>query len=172
MIIWISGNTGSGKTYLAKKLLTIINAIHLDGDSMRTIWSDLSFSKQDRWTNNIRIANIAKLLESQGYNIIISVIAPYIKLREEIDLICTPIWIYVPSIFTEDNPYELPEPRMKEIDESLLQQQTLSNVNQAEIDRINNLLAAEYASLGGTGTPPTITALNELISPERCSLHD
>lgn len=57
---------------------------------------------------------------------------------------------------------EPPKPTQGEIDESLLQRQTLSNVNQAEIDRINNLLEAEYTKLGGVGSPPFITSLRDL----------
>ena len=86
MIIWISGNTGSGKTYLANHLKPFIqNVIHLDGDTMRRVWTDLGLSKEDRWENNLRVARLAKVLHDQTFNVIVSVIAPCIKLREYID---------------------------------------------------------------------------------------
>jgi len=113
LIFWLSGNTGSGKTYLANKLLECIDAIHLDGNEMRNIWLDLKLTKEDRWENNLRIARLAKILSSQNNNIIISVIAPYRKLREEIDKICKPVWIYLPSTFTNEQPYESAIPREK-----------------------------------------------------------
>lgn len=113
MIIWISGNTGSGKTYLANKLLKVIDAIHLDGDRMRAIWRDLGLSKEDRWENNLRVARLALNLSIQGKNVIVSVIAPYIELREEIEKICNPIWIYMPSIQQEKADYESPKARHK-----------------------------------------------------------
>jgi len=115
MIIWISGNTGSGKTYLANKLkLVIPNVIQLDGDKMRGVWKDLGLSKEDRWENNLRNARLANVLHVQGnFNVIVSVIAPYIKLREEITEICNPTWIYMPSIQQEKADYESPKARHK-----------------------------------------------------------
>ena len=81
MITWITGNTKTGKTILANKMLT--NEIILDGDDMRTVWK-LGFTKKDRIEQNLRIANLAKILESQGFNIIIATICPYIELRKKV----------------------------------------------------------------------------------------
>jgi len=112
MIIWISGNTGSGKTYLAAKLYDLnYDTITLDGDDLRNVWTDLGLSREDRWKHNIRVAGLAAMLDAQNKNVIISVIAPYKLLRQEIDRICHPTWIYMPSTSTEDKPYENPEPR-------------------------------------------------------------
>ncbi len=111
MIIWISGNTGSGKSFLADLLIPHLkDFIHLDGDDMRMIWTDMTFSERDRREHNHRIARLAKLL-SKSRNVIVTVIAPYVKLREEIDEICNPVWIYMPSVSSEDKPYEQPTPR-------------------------------------------------------------
>jgi len=111
LIIWISGNTGSGKTFMAEMLKTVIpNVIHLDGDKMRKIWTDLGMSENDRWENNKRIARLADMLHWDK-NIIVSVIAPYKDLRKVIDDICHPLWIYLPSTSTIEKPYENPEPR-------------------------------------------------------------
>ena len=82
MITWIFGQSGQGKTTLAKKIRR--HEILLDGDDMRSIWSDLGFSDKDRWENNIRIANLAKLLDNQGFDIIVATILPYRKLRGEV----------------------------------------------------------------------------------------
>ena len=84
MIIWITGNTGAGKTTLAKKLYSIIQTpIILDGNEVREIWPELGLDNFDRRTNNLRVAKLALLLAGQGYNIIVSVIAPFEELREE-----------------------------------------------------------------------------------------
>lgn len=78
MIFWICGNSGSGKTTLAKRM---VGAILLDGDDMRKCW-ELGFSKEDRYENNLRIAKIAKLLESQGHDVVVATICPYKELRD------------------------------------------------------------------------------------------
>lgn len=80
-IYWIRGKRKSGKTTTAKELQKLMpNSINLDGDEMRaSISEDLGFSDKDRLTNNIRIAKLAKLLESQGFPVIVSTICPYPK---------------------------------------------------------------------------------------------
>ena len=78
-ITWITGNSGAGKTTLARKMQT--NEIILDGDDMRKVWEELGFSRQDRWTQNLRIAVLASVLEGQGFDIIVATICPYKELR-------------------------------------------------------------------------------------------
>lgn len=103
MITWIIGQTGAGKTTLAKSLLTNYGdadnpydaSIWLDGDNMRGIWTDLKFSKADRWEQNMRVARLAKMLSDQGFNVIISVICPYKKLRAEVKKITNCKFIYI-----------------------------------------------------------------------------
>jgi len=109
MIIWIIGNTKSGKTTLAKKFIGK-NTILLDGDEMRvTINKDLGFSKEDRKENNMRIARLAKLLESQGFTIIVSTICPYEDLRREIKIMLDCKFIYVTGgLVGEQYPFEIP----------------------------------------------------------------
>lgn len=86
MIIWITGARKSGKTTLAKELCVKMGAINLDGDDMRSsISTDLGFSDEDRFANNIRIAKLAKVLEIQGYDVVVSTICPDItNLRNEV----------------------------------------------------------------------------------------
>ncbi len=86
MIIWITGKSGAGKTTLAKELCLKMQAFNLDGDEMRaSISTDLGFSDGDRIMNNLRIARLAKLLESQGADIVVSTICPDISdLREKV----------------------------------------------------------------------------------------
>ena len=110
MIIWLTGNSGSGKTTLARKL-TGKNTIVLDGDVMRQVWPQkLTLSKEDRWKQGLGIARLAKELESQGFCVVVSVIAPYKDLRREIETICGCKWFHVPGGKTgEDYPYETPD---------------------------------------------------------------
>ncbi|MCK5021511.1 MAG: dephospho-CoA kinase [Candidatus Peribacteraceae bacterium] len=111
MILWLTGNTGSGKTTLANKLKSK-NTIILDGDEIRDVLgTDGKLSKEERWEHNIRIAKLAKLLESQGIAVIVSVIAPFEDLRREIKTICNCHFIHVDRnnhIGDKERPYEIP----------------------------------------------------------------
>jgi len=112
MIVWFTGNSGSGKTSLVKAIQRkISNTIILDGDEMRaSISLGAGFSKEDREEHNLRVARLAKILNQQNYLILISVIAPFREARDKIDKICSPIWIYVKRTLPEDKekPYEEP----------------------------------------------------------------
>jgi adenylylsulfate kinase-like enzyme len=106
MLTWITGNSKSGKTTLAKTIIASDGGILLDGDSMRGCWT-LGFSKEDRIENNLRIAKIAKMLDAQGFNVVVSTICPYRELREQVNKICFPRWIYLSGgIVDKDYPYE------------------------------------------------------------------
>lgn len=95
MILWLTGNTGSGKTTFAKHLADK-HTIILDGDQMReSINKDCDLSSQGRRENNLRIARLAKVLADQGFNIIVSVICPYEDLRLEVQEICDCKFIYL-----------------------------------------------------------------------------
>lgn len=104
-VTFISGQSKSGKTTLAYKLKTD-NTIVLDGDDWREIYPT-GFSKKERWEHNIRIAKIAKLLDKQGFDVIVSFICPYKELREEVRKITGCRFIYLEGgIQSEDYPYE------------------------------------------------------------------
>ena len=105
MIVWITGNSGAGKTTMAYQLKTN-NTIILDGDVLRGVYPT-GFSKEDRWQHNLRTAKLAKRLEYQGFDVIISLICPYKKLRDEVQKICGCGFIYLDvEMKGEDYPYE------------------------------------------------------------------
>ena len=105
-MIWIIGNSGSGKTTLANRIKSY-NTILLDGDELRKCWK-LGFSKKDRWEQNMRAAKLGGILESQGFEVIVSTICPYIKLRKEISKLCDVRWIFLEGGKTssKEYPYE------------------------------------------------------------------
>lgn len=111
MILWITGQSRSGKTTLAKKLATGHNVVMLDGNSLREVWTDLGMEKNDRWDHNLRVARLARTLESQGMTVIVSVICPYRELRKQVQDICGCVFIYVEGGLGTDfeHPYEIPE---------------------------------------------------------------
>jgi len=109
-IIWLTGNVGSGKTSIAYLLKERLNAIILDGDELRaSISTDLGFSKRDRDEHNMRVARLAKVLNDQGHNVIVSVIAPFQSTRDKISKLIHPFWIYIRGGKIGKNmPYEVP----------------------------------------------------------------
>lgn len=111
-IVWITGNTQSGKSTLARELRQhMMPCIILDGDEIReSVSTDLGFSMSDRLQQNIRVALLAKQLSKQG-NVIVAVIAPTAEIRERVENIINPYWVYVsrgPEA-TERTPYEPPK---------------------------------------------------------------
>lgn len=110
MILWITGNSGAGKTALARELLTE-HSILLDGDDVRKIWPELEFSKEDRIESNLRTARLAKLMEIQGLDVIVATICPYVEMRKRVRDICNCVFVYVPGgrFSTEKYPYEFPK---------------------------------------------------------------
>lgn len=104
---WLTGNSKSGKTTLSAMMS---DAIHLDGDALRQIWT-LGFSKDDRWEQNLRVAKLARLLRNQGHNVVISTICPYRELRQVVQAICGCKFIYIEGGLpaTTEYPYEWPE---------------------------------------------------------------
>ena len=87
VVIWFTGLSGSGKTTIAIQLekelynrgyLTQI----LDGDNIRSgLNSDLGFSKEDRYENIRRIAEVAKLFKECGIITICSFVSPLRAMR-------------------------------------------------------------------------------------------
>ena len=107
-VIWLTGNAGAGKRTLSFKMRDLFNEddllssplsrriVVLDGDEMRaTVSVDEGFSKEDRRRHNLRVARLANLLRDHGFCVIISVIAPFESIREELSVICDPVWIYI-----------------------------------------------------------------------------
>lgn len=86
-VYWFTGLSGAGKTTLAKHLLShfTIKPVLLDADDVRMgINADLGFSKEDRYKNVNRIAQMAKLLSNQGFTVIVTCISKDALQRAEI----------------------------------------------------------------------------------------
>lgn len=109
-VVWLTGNVGAGKTSIAYLLRERLNAIILDGDELRdSISTDLGFSKRDREEHNLRVARLAKVLNGQGYNVVVAVIAPFRSTRAKITKLIKPYWIYVKGgAIGKKTPYEPP----------------------------------------------------------------
>lgn len=109
-IIWLTGQSGSGKSTIATGVNNEIGGIVLDGDEMRkSISIGLGFSKEDREEHNLRVARLAKILSKRSI-VIVSVIAPFESTRQKVDSLIKPIWIYIKRTILPDpqKPYEEP----------------------------------------------------------------
>lgn len=122
-IIWLTGNSGAGKSTLSFALRDYYNEelqgehllarriIVLDGDEMRqTVSVDEGFSPEDRRRHNFRMARLARLFQQHGFLVIVSVIAPFQGVREELEALCDPLWVHVhrSNLDAPDRPYEAP----------------------------------------------------------------
>lgn len=90
-LIWITGMPGSGKTTLAKDLVSSLKikgkfCIHLDGDELRHILkkenSDLDYSPENRIDLALLYSRLAVALNSQGFIVIVSTVSLFWKVHE------------------------------------------------------------------------------------------
>ncbi len=91
MIIWLTGQPGSGKTTLAKYILDEIpkfnselKLINLDGDDLRHINQNKDYSKEGRIKNISTAISIMRFLANKNYLCVVSIVAPYKFLRDEL----------------------------------------------------------------------------------------
>ena len=91
MIIWLTGQPGSGKTTLANELIVKIQSensslkiINLDGDDLRSINKNKDYSKKGRIKNISTAISIIRFLANKNYLCIVSIVAPYKFLRDEL----------------------------------------------------------------------------------------
>jgi len=88
--IWLTGQPASGKTTLANLLIKKLSEdypsdsyFNIDGDDLRDLFQNKDYSKKGREAN-IRLGmSIAAYLVNKGCIPIVSLVSPYIDLREE-----------------------------------------------------------------------------------------
>ena len=82
-IIWLTGQSGSGKTTISHQFLKEHqNWFHIDGDDIRELFNNKDYSEQGRRKNIELAQQLAQYLYSKGQNVIVSLIAPYRDQRE------------------------------------------------------------------------------------------
>ena len=88
--LWFTGLSGAGKTTIAEIVERELHQRHgktevLDGDIVRTNLSKgLTFSREDRDTNVLRIGFVADLLTRNGVGVIVSAISPFKEVRDAV----------------------------------------------------------------------------------------
>jgi adenylylsulfate kinase-like enzyme len=110
MITWLTGQSGAGKTTLANLVSNEVDCIILDGDEMReSISKELTYTLEDRKTNQYSIARLASVLSRQK-DVVVASIAPTQEIRDEITNICNPKWIYIKRTIPERKNHIYEEP--------------------------------------------------------------
>jgi adenylylsulfate kinase len=103
MIYLFTGQPGSGKTTLAKKLQFWLqtekrnwrkSVFHIDGDQLRELFPNKDYSKEGRYKNITKAFDIAKYLGANETDVVISLVSPYRELREQFKSECKVIEIY------------------------------------------------------------------------------
>ena len=89
MIYWFTGQPGHGKTTLAKALIAHLRSqgtepFHVDGDDLRALTANADYSRAGREANIRRAQTIAHYLQNQGRTVVVSLVAPYRDIREEL----------------------------------------------------------------------------------------
>ena len=89
MIFWFTGQPGHGKTTLAKALIAHLRdqgtePFHVDGDDLRALTANADYSRAGREANIRRAQTIAHYLQNQGQTVVVSLVAPYRDIREEL----------------------------------------------------------------------------------------
>ena len=81
-IILIMGLPGSGKTTLARELVSLLKAKWLNADKVRTEYNDWDFSEEGRVRQAKRMAEFAIKLKNEGHYVIADFVAPTPEARK------------------------------------------------------------------------------------------
>jgi adenylylsulfate kinase-like enzyme len=96
MILWFTGQPGSGKTTLAERFIKDkligfmkiqpVRIVHIDGDDLREVVDNKDYSEKGRRENITLAMNIARFMDNKGFIVIVSLVSPYRDLREELKM--------------------------------------------------------------------------------------
>ena len=85
MIIWLTGQPGSGKTTICEEILRIrdYRVFHIDGDDLRNLFENKDYSETGRRKNIELAQQIAQYLHNKGKDVLVSLVSPYKDQRDK-----------------------------------------------------------------------------------------
>jgi adenylylsulfate kinase len=85
MIIWLTGQPGSGKTTICKKIIESIDQrmFHVDGDDLRDLFENKDYSETGRRKNIELAQQIVQYLHNKGKDVLVSLVSPYKDQRDK-----------------------------------------------------------------------------------------
>jgi adenylylsulfate kinase len=84
MIIWLTGQPGSGKTTICKRILWDKPGVfHIDGDDLRDLFDNKDYSETGRRKNIELAQQIAHYLHKKGSDVVVSLVSPYKDQRDK-----------------------------------------------------------------------------------------
>ena len=96
MIVWFTGQPGSGKTTLAERFIKDkligfmkiqpVRILHIDGDDLREIVDNKDYSEEGRKENINLAMNIARFMDNKGFIVVVSLVSPYRDQREKLKM--------------------------------------------------------------------------------------
>ena len=96
MVLWFTGQPGSGKTTLTNKFIEdrLIGfmkiphwkIVHIDGDDLRDIVDNKDYSEKGRRENINLAMNLARFMDNKGFTVVVSLVSPYRDQREELKM--------------------------------------------------------------------------------------
>jgi len=97
MIYWFTGQPGAGKTIQATKLKEFLqtekrnwrkDVFHIDGDGLRELTLNKDYSEAGRVQNIKNAQLLSFFLNSNGCDVVVSLVSPYKEMREEFKKSC------------------------------------------------------------------------------------